>query len=48
MRAIILCFEIDFSNKVFFYDSLRGGSVHEIEPNPSKDRAMQEGDNPSF
>jgi hypothetical protein len=21
---------------------------HEIEPNPSKDRAMHEGDNPSF
>ena len=21
---------------------------HEIEPNPSKDRAMPEGDNPSF
>jgi hypothetical protein len=21
---------------------------HEIEPNPSKDRAMREGDNPSF
>jgi hypothetical protein len=21
---------------------------HEVEPNPSKDRAMHEGDNPSF
>jgi hypothetical protein len=24
------------------------GLCHEIEPNPSKDRAMLEGDNPSF
>jgi hypothetical protein len=24
------------------------GVRHEIEPNPSKDRAMPEGDNPSF
>jgi hypothetical protein len=26
----------------------RKPKCHEIEPNPSKDRAMHEGDNPSF
>jgi hypothetical protein len=26
----------------------KGSQTHEIEPNPSKDRAMHEGDNPSF
>jgi hypothetical protein len=36
------------TDKSHFISDKNQNESHEIEPNPSKDRAMNEGDNPSY